>query len=228
MDRSIASHLFSRLARLTICGVLIMVFQIAVVAQSSDAQASPTPPRPMPTPNPCTSIDPCPSPNVTTTEAAASIVPLRDANNNAISNVQALVSVIDNGTSLDVTGLATGMDPAQQYVSLFYDTNSLDTTLNACLPTPGGPQQTFSQMVIGVWLPLGSSTRTLKASKFGPPSAPVPLAYLAVNQIGTVSVRLDSTPTTPVPNAPDPSRFQIQSCGRLQVTRVTRTPGPLQ
>jgi hypothetical protein len=145
---------------------------------------------------------------------------VRDANNKPISNVQALVSVVDNGATLDITGLATGMDPTQQYVSLFYDTASLDTTLNACLPTPGGPQQTFSQMVIGVWLPLGTSTRTLKASKFGPPASPVPLAYLAVNQIGTVSVRLDTRPTTPVPNAPDPSRFVIQSCGRLNVTRT--------
>jgi len=200
MNRNFTGAMFLRAARLVACVALVAAFGNASFAQS-------------PTPTPAT-----------VTEAAANIVPLRDANNNPISNVQALVSVVDNGSTLDITGLATGMDPAQQYVSLFYDTNSLTTGLGACLPTPGGPQQTFSQMVIGIWLPLGSSTRTLKASKFGPASAPVPLAYLAVKQIGTVSVRLDSQPTVPVPNAPDPARFQIQSCGRLVVTRTTPVP----
>jgi hypothetical protein len=223
MKHITAPGLFLGLTRLATCGVLIAAFQLVAAAQTADA------PPPTPTPPPvCNAIDPCPTPPpLTITEAAANIVPVRDANNNPISNIQALVSVVDNGATLDITGLATGMDPTQQYVSLFYDTASLDTTLNACLPTAGGPQQTFSQMVIGVWLPLGTSTRTLKASKFGPPASPVPLAYLAVNQIGTVSVRLDTRPTTPVPNAPDPSRFLIQSCGRLKVTRTTPVLGTL-
>lgn len=220
MNRITAPGLFLGLTRLAACGVLIAAFQFAAAAQTTDASPA------TPTPQPCADAK-CTTDIPTITEAAANVVPVRDANNKPISNVQALVSVVDNGATLDITGLATGMDPTQQYVSLFYDTASQDTTLNACLPTAGGPQQTFSQMVIGVWLPLGTSTRTLKASKFGPPASPVPLAYLAVNQIGTVSVRLDTRPTTPVPNAPDPSRFVIQSCGRLNVTRTTPVPGPL-
>jgi hypothetical protein len=230
-----APGLFLGLTRLVACVALIATFQLVAAAQTPDRPVpcvtEPCPPQPPPIPPvdiECTEKLPCPKPQATITEAAASVVPVRDANNNPISNVQALVSVVDNGVTLDITGLATGMDPTQQYVSLFYDTASQDTTLNACLPTAGGPQQTFSQMVIGVWLPLGTSTRTLKASKFGPPASPVPLAYLAVNQIGTVSVRLDTRATTPVPNAPDPSRFVIQSCGRLNVTRITRVQGPLQ
>ena len=220
MNHITAPGLSLRLTRLAACGVLIAAFQLVAAAQTADKLL------PTPTPQPCADAS-CTTDITTITEAAASIVPVRDANNKPISNVQALVSVVDNGATLDITGLATGMDPTQQYVSLFYDTASQDTTLDACLPTAGGPQQTFSQMVIGVWLPLGTSTRTLKASKFAPPASPVPLAYLAVNQIGTVSVRLDTRPTTPVPNAPDPSRFVIQSCGRLNVTRTTPVPGRL-
>ena len=119
------------------------------------------------------------------------------------------------------------MDPTGVYVSLFYDTSSRATHAvvngtslqNACLPTEGfQPPQSFSQMVIGVWLPVGSSTRTLSAVKNGAFDAPVPLAYLPINQIGTISVRQDTRAGQPVPNQPDPNRFRLRACGAFAIT----------
>ncbi|MGI9105953.1 MAG: hypothetical protein ACR2G4_06875 [Pyrinomonadaceae bacterium] len=131
------------------------------------------------------------------------------------STVSAVVDVVDTKTALIVRGRAVGMVPDQVYVSLFYDINSFSTGPNACLPTPGDTSLNFSQMVIGYWLPIGSSVRTLAAVKFGPDFSPVPLAYAPLNQIGTVSVRLDTQPTMMIPAQPDPKRFQLRACGTM-------------
>lgn len=61
----------------------------------------------------------------------------------------------DDGTTLTVTGAAFGMDPLKAYASLLYDLGSVARGPRACLPTDNS--LTFNQMVLGYWLPLGTS-----------------------------------------------------------------------
>ncbi|MCI0339126.1 MAG: hypothetical protein L0226_16260 [Acidobacteria bacterium] len=161
----------------------------------------------------------------TATEENAALAPINT------SGIRALVSVkIIAGTNT-VTGFATGMDPYKAYVSLFYDAGSPGSGPCACIPsnppppslqatcrTTNKPKVTFSQMVIGYWLPLiGTTTRSMLVLKASPdPNAPVPLAAVPLANIGAVSVREDTKLGTPLPAAPDPARFQLRACGRLR------------
>lgn len=143
------------------------------------------------------------------------------------SNISALLQITDDGTTITVTGTATGMIPGRVYASVFYDNGSQPTHVttaagvnlrNACLPTEGfQPPQSFSQMVIGVWTQdtQDPTKWRLSASKSGAFDAPVPLAYLPLNQVGTISVREDTRPGMPVPNQPDPNRFRLRACGKV-------------
>lgn len=161
----------------------------------------------------------------TATEENAALAPINT------SGIRALVNVkIVAGTNT-VTGFATGMDPFKAYVSLFYDAGSPGSGPCACIPsnpppaalqatcrTTNAPKVTFSQMVVGYWLPLiGSTTRSMLVLKANPdPNAPVPLASVPLANIGAVSVREDTRLGTPLPAAPDPARFQLRACGRLR------------
>jgi hypothetical protein len=147
------------------------------------------------------------------------------------SGIRALINVQNFGGTNTITGFATGMDPAKAYVSLIYDTGSVPSGPCACVPSApspipdkcpstNAPPLSFSQMVIGYWLPLtGSSTRTLQALKFGAPDAAVPLAYVPLEMIGTISVREDTQFGSPLPDRPDPSRFQLRACGKFRLDR---------
>jgi hypothetical protein len=147
------------------------------------------------------------------------------------SGIKALIHVQTTGRTNTITGFATGMDPNKAYVSLFYDTGSVPGGPCACIPTTPSPKPdvckttdaqplTFSQMVIGYWLPLiGSSTRTLTVLKAGPPDAAVPLAFVPLENIGTVSIREDTQLGAPLPEKPDPTRFQLRACGKFHLNR---------
>ena len=138
------------------------------------------------------------------------------------SGVNGLISFEDNGAANVITGYATGLDPTKVYVSLVYDVNSVPTGSNACLPTPGDTSLSFNQMIVGVWLPIGSSTRTLTVVKTGPdilPQGQGPLAYFALRLAGTVSIRQDTQPGQPIPAAPAPGRFLLKSCGKVRLVQ---------
>lgn len=138
------------------------------------------------------------------------------------SGINGLISFEDNGAANVITGYATGMDPTKVYVSLVYDVNSVPTGQNACLPTPGDNSLSFNQMIVGVWLPIGSSTRTLTVVKTGPdilPQGQGPLAYFALRLAGTVSIRQDTQPGQPIPAAPAPGRFLLKSCGKVRLVQ---------
>jgi hypothetical protein len=149
------------------------------------------------------------------------------------SGIQALISVEKIGQTETITGFATGMDPYKAYVSLFYDAGSPGSGPCACIPsnppppslastckTTNAPPVNFSQMVIGYWLPLiGSSKRTLSVLKAGAPDAPAPLAFVPLENIGSVSIREDTQLGKPLPSAPDPVRFQLRACGKFRLDR---------
>jgi hypothetical protein len=146
------------------------------------------------------------------------------------SGIRALMHVRTIGRTNMITGMATGLDPHKAYVSVFYDAGSPGDGPCACLPTTPSPRPdckstnapplAFSQMVVGYWLPLiGSSVRTLSVLKFGPPEAAVPLAFVPLEHIGSVSVREDTQLGTPLPERPDPARFQLRACGKFRIEK---------
>ncbi len=146
------------------------------------------------------------------------------------SGIRALINVKKIGQTETITGFATNMDPYKAYVSLFSDAGSPGSGPCACIssnPSPAAlratckttaaPPVNFSQMVVGYWLPLiGSTTRTLHVLKAGASDAPAPLAFVSLENIGSVSVREDTQLGQPLPAAHDPNRFQLRACGKFR------------
>jgi len=146
------------------------------------------------------------------------------------SGIRALINVKKIGQTETITGFATNMDPYKAYVSLFSDAGSPGSGPCACIPsnpspaalqatckTSAAPPVNFSQMVVGYWLPLiGSTTRTLHVLKAGASDAPAPLAFVSLENIGSVSVREDTQLGQPLPAAHDPNRFQLRACGKFR------------
>ena len=146
------------------------------------------------------------------------------------SGIRALINVKKIGQTETITGFATNMDPYKAYISLFSDAGSPGSGPCACIPsnpspaalqatckTSAAPPVNFSQMVVGYWLPLiGSTTRTLHVLKAGASDAPAPLAFVSLENIGSVSVREDTQLGQPLPAAHDPNRFQLRACGKFR------------
>ncbi len=98
--------------------------------------------------------------------------------------ITASLTFLDNGSRLRVTGTATGMDPNKHYHSLIYDTGSQPSGPIACIPSvlPPVGGLSFDQMQLGSWQPIGSSTRTINATRRA-------VAFVSLFQIGTASIR---------------------------------------
>lgn len=134
----------------------------------------------------------------------------------AFSTVHALVKIVDDGTTLSVTGRGAGFDANGQFISLFYDNGSVSRGALACLPT--STQISPAQMFVGYWVPIGSTSRVISASptSYQPvlKTAGSPYPYVSLNLVGTMSIRYDSTPNVrnPLMNL-GPGRYYLQACG---------------
>jgi hypothetical protein len=115
------------------------------------------------------------------------------------SGIRAAMLFVDTGTELQVRGAARRLDPAKTYISLIYDSGAVARGPNACLPSRTPSPLTSEQMLVGSWLPMGSSTRTLTAVKSG-------ASYTAVSSFAAVSIRV-------VGDAPQPI---LQACGKVR------------
>jgi hypothetical protein len=124
------------------------------------------------------------------------------------SDIQAMIAFSDDGDTLEVRGVATGLDPTQTYVTLLYDVGSLPGGPTACLPTDNS--LSFTQMVVGLWVTQESGIGMLTATKTGG-------SYMALDDFGTTSIRLDTQPGQPLPPEADPSRFVLQACGKIHI-----------
>ena len=128
------------------------------------------------------------------------------------SGVKAFIGFRDEGTTLEVSGIATGLDPDLVYVSFVYNAGSVPKGPTACLPNSASPPLSGSQMLLGYWLPLGSDVRYLVSVKSGPNYAPL-------SNIGTTSVRQDTMPDLPFPQTPTPARFVLKACGKVNIDK---------
>lgn len=127
------------------------------------------------------------------------------------SHITAHVNIVDSGDMDVVSGTGTGFEAGQFYFSLFYNAGSPATGPGACEPTNNS--LSFAQMVVGVWLPMDSTSRTLSAIKThdGIVTADLgPLAqfaqgdtYAPLSNVGTMSVRK--------------GMGVLQSCGNVNV-----------
>ena len=119
------------------------------------------------------------------------------------SGIKAKVQITDTGSTLTVTGQATGFAPGASYLSLFYDNGSIPSGPNACEPSLAD-NISFPQMFIGFWHNNGNGTGTLSATKAG-------TSYVSLDLVHTMSIRQDVNPSLP----PGPARFQRRACGEV-------------
>ena len=77
------------------------------------------------------------------------------------SGVKGWIMFTDNGAGVDVTGTATGMDPAKTYRSLVYNDASVPGGPLGCEPRGG---TTPSSMFIANWVVDGDGTGTLNGT----------------------------------------------------------------
>ncbi len=104
------------------------------------------------------------------------------------SGIKARIEFQDDGTTLMVTGTATGLDPGESYVTLIYDNGSVPGGPKACQPTifdPTDPDFLLATMFIGFWAvdPDGQGTLAAVNTNGG-------LDYVPLDKFKNTSVRL--------------------------------------
>jgi hypothetical protein len=124
---------------------------------------------------------------------------------------QALGSPGQAGTR--ITGTAFGFDwrLSGRYYSLVYDLQSVspqDPGAVAPFCKKNNDTIPFLIMIIGMWVvdPFGFAILV---------QLPTNLTQLQLNLARTASVRFDTQFGSPIPPAPDPTRFLLRSCGSL-------------
>jgi hypothetical protein len=123
------------------------------------------------------------------------------------SGIQAEILFLDTGSDVQglvLAGRATGLDPAQTYFSLLYNSGSVAGGPTACTPSSSGPAITEAQMFTAFWTVVPDGTGTLFRQKTG-------TAYVPLSAVATISIRK----FTPGMNPPF---FNIlQACGEISV-----------
>ena len=97
------------------------------------------------------------------------------------SGIKGRINFFDTGTTLVVSGTATGLDPNNFYISLLYDVGSVPGGPLACEPSEANTL-TEDQMFAGIWSVAPDGTGTLNFTKSGP-------LYVPLRDVDTVSIR---------------------------------------
>ena len=97
------------------------------------------------------------------------------------SGIKGKINFLDTGTTLIVSGTATGLDPNNFYISLLYDVGSVPGGPLACEPSEANTL-TEDQMFAGIWTVAPDGTGTLNFTKTGP-------LYVPLRDVDTVSIR---------------------------------------
>lgn len=119
------------------------------------------------------------------------------------------IQFVDDGVQIYAQGQGSGFDPGRQYVSLVYETNQT-TGPRACAVDPNDPNElNFEQMLVGEWLPLDGTERTLRVDQ--------PKTISGLDRWNTVSIREINDGSDPI-NVTGflPAQiFQLRSCGLI-------------
>lgn len=132
---------------------------------------------------------------------------VRAMNNSGISGN---IFFEDDGTRMNVTGVANGFVRERRYFTLVYGVKSKAPGEGG---SPCGRDDTlnFEQMLIGEWLPASGTQRTL--------STVVPKLTVGLEQIRTVSIRQLTAPLLPdLTQDFPPQAFELRSCGLIRRT----------
>ena len=125
------------------------------------------------------------------------------------SGVNARIEFFEDGETLTVTGAASGLDPAESYVTLIYDNGSQPDGPTPCQPTifdPTDPGFLLPTMFVGAWSVDDNGRGTLVAinTNFG-------ADYVPLERFRSTSVRLVTGPPPPGGTIP---MTQLVACGR--------------
>lgn len=126
------------------------------------------------------------------------------------SGIKARIEFRDDGTTLTVTGTATGLDPGETYLTLIYDTGSVPSGPKACQPTifdPTDPDFLLATMFIGFWAvdPDGQGTLEAVNTNGG-------LDFVSLDRFKNTSVRLV---TGPPPKGSVIPMTELVACGHV-------------
>ena len=122
------------------------------------------------------------------------------------SGVKANIDFVDDGTTLQINGTASGLDAGETYLTLIYDNGSVPGGPNACTPTifdPQDPDFLLGTMVIGFWEVDAQGQGTLSAINTNSGEDYVPL-----DKFRSTSVRLVIGPP-PFPGAPPETELDV-------------------
>ena len=125
------------------------------------------------------------------------------------TNITAEFRFVDDGTTLRVTGVASGMDPNATYGSLVYDVGSVAEGTGACAPSifnPTDPDFILNTMFLGLWKvnQKGQGTLSVLNTNGG-------FDFVSLSKIGNVSVRRLLDGTLSGPNI-------LEACGAVRTT----------
>lgn len=107
------------------------------------------------------------------------------------SDIIGVVEFTDDGSTLTVNGVASGLDPGAVYVSLIYDNGSVSGGPEACEPTifdPSDPDFILLTMFVGVWDVDAAGNGTLEAENILDEDTGERV-YVPLSKFKTISIR---------------------------------------
>ena len=133
------------------------------------------------------------------------------------SGVTGVIFFVDDGTTLTITGTATGLTLGIPYASLIYDKESEDDGPEACEPAIFDPAEEgfiLPTMFIGFWIVAPDGTGTLSAINIVDDATGMRV-YVPLDLIGTVSIRDLTVPNPGPPFFDGSGPAAVVACGEL-------------
>lgn len=126
------------------------------------------------------------------------------------SGVRGALAFVDDGSVLQVVGIATGLDPTLDYATLIYDVQSDEKGPDPCTPQlpEGDPDDLRNTECVGSWVLTSSGMGMLEATNVFD-EVGGGRVYMPLDKIGTTSIRQTSGATCPRPRP-------RQACGKVE------------